>query len=250
MVAAPLARPLLRVPPPRASSSRLPVGPGSSAARRLLSTSRPQAATDGASSSSSSSSSEPASSFVWSPSLQWGFDTTKPVGKLFNKSGTKVCRSCQGRPPARLTGPDVGQPAPLPVQAVKDYHKHLMKSISATATSLSELAMGKDDAVVARLSRSTVLELVKSTSDPLLMYPTLKPLAEVSSPAQVTEQERIARQNATADLLNSKRERTMAPSWDRLFAESCEALNHNFFLSSLVCLLLPLPYPTAVGCFD
>lgn len=94
--------------------------------------------------------------------------------------------------------------------------------------------MGQDDTAVKRLPRATVLDIVKATSVPLLMYPTQKPLAETSSPAQVAEQEQIERRNAEAARLNLKRERTMVPSWDRLFAESCESINHNFFLSSLV----------------
>lgn len=94
--------------------------------------------------------------------------------------------------------------------------------------------MGQDDLAVKRLPRATVLDIVKATSSPLLMYPVQKPLTAVSSPAQVAEQEQIERRNAEAHRLNGKRERTMVPSWDRLFAESCEAVNHNFFLSSLV----------------
>lgn len=92
---APLSRPLLRVP--RASSSRLPAA----AQRRLFSSSRPSLAETEQPSSASSAeqaSSSPSAAptadkpapFVWTPSLQWAFDTTKPVGKLFNAAGTKV----------------------------------------------------------------------------------------------------------------------------------------------------------------
>lgn len=71
------------------------------------------------------------------------------------------------------------------------------------------------------------------------MFKGRKLLAETSSEEEVRQQEAIRESHRRADALNPVRARTVQPEWDGLFANACEALNHNFFLSSLVRPSLP-----------
>lgn len=84
------------------------------------------------------------------------------------------------------------------------------------------------------LRKSTVLSIAATTSAPLDLWQTKPLLPEISNAEQVEQQKAIEEYNKNVDKRNATRLKTIGRPWDRLFAESCEAVNHNFFLSSLV----------------